>query len=123
MKLILSFSLLLSSIASAADWPMWRGPNGDGTTSESGLPEKWSTTENVVWKTSLPDRGNSTPIVWGEKIFVTQAIEKAGRRLLLCFDRKTGKQLWEAGTTYKEPELTHATNPYCGASPATDGKL
>ena len=123
MKLILSLSLLLSATAPAADWPMWRGPNGDGTTSESGLPEKWSTTENVVWKTELPDRGNSTPVVWGDKVFVTQAIEKAGRRLLLCFDRKTGKQLWEAGITYKEPELTHGTNPYCAASPSTDGKL
>ena len=122
MKLTLSLTLLLSSIALAADWPMWRGPLGDGTTAESGLPEKWSQTENVLWKTELPDRGNSTPVVWGDKVFVTQAIEKAGRRLLLCFDRKTGRQLWEAGTTYREPELTHGTNPYCAASPATDGK-
>jgi outer membrane protein assembly factor BamB len=111
----------LGSITQAANWPMWRGPNGDGTTAESGLPEKWSQTENVAWKVELPDRGNSTPVVWGEKVFVTQAVEKAGRRLLLCFDRKTGRQLWEAGTTYKEPELTHATNPYCAASPATNG--
>jgi outer membrane protein assembly factor BamB len=122
MKLTLSLTLLLSSIALAADWPMWRGPHGDGTTAESGLPEKWSQTENVLWKTELPDRGNSTPVVWGDKVFITQAIEKAGRRLLLCFDRKTGRQLWEAGTTYREPELTHGTNPYCAASPATDGK-
>lgn len=118
--------LLLSAIlplfpAQAANWPMWRGPAGDGTTTESGLPEKWSQTENVLWKTALPDRGNSTPVVWRDKVLVTQAVEKAGQRLLLCFDRKTGKPLWEAGTTYKEPELTHGTNPYCAASPATDG--
>ena len=61
MKLILSLSLLLSATAPAADWPMWRGPNGDGTTSESGLPEKWSPTENVVWKTELPGAGTSSP--------------------------------------------------------------
>lgn len=121
MKTLLSCSLLLFSFAQAADWPMWRGPQGDGTTVESGLPEKWSTTENVLWKTALPDRGNSTPVVIGGRVFVTQAVEKTGRRLLLCFDGKTGAQLWEAGTTYKEPELTHATNPYCAASPATDG--
>ncbi len=108
--------------AKAANWPMWRGPNGNGTTSESGLPETWSQTENVLWKVALPDRGNSTPVVWGNKVFVTQAIEKTGRRLLLCFDRDSGKLLWEAGTTYKEPELTHGTNPYCAASPATDGQ-
>jgi outer membrane protein assembly factor BamB len=78
--------------------------------------------ENVAWKVALPDRGNSTPVVWGDKVFVTQAIEKEGKRLLLCFDKKTGKQLWDAGTIYKEKELTHATNPYCAASPATDGE-
>jgi outer membrane protein assembly factor BamB len=106
----------------AANWPMWRGPHGDGTTSESGLPEKWSTTENVAWKIALPDRGNSTPVIWGGKVFITQAIEEEGKRLLLCFDRANGKKLWESGTVYKEPELTHQTNPYCAASPATDGE-
>jgi outer membrane protein assembly factor BamB len=123
MKCLLILSSLLSLLsAQAANWPMWRGPNGDGTTSETGLPEKWSQTENVVWKVELPDRGNSTPVVWGDKVFITQAVEKIGKRLLLCFDRKSGKQLWEAGTTYKELELTHATNPYCAASPATNGE-
>lgn len=123
MKCLLILSSLLSLLsAQAANWPMWRGPNGDGTTSETGLPEKWSQTENVVWKVELPDRGNSTPVVWGDKVFITQAVEKIGKRLLLCFDRKSGKQLWKAGTTYKEPELTHATNPYCAASPATNGE-
>ena len=101
---------------------MWRGPNGDGTCSEKGLPEKWSATDNVAWKTRLPDRGNSTPVIWGGKVFVTQAIEKEGRRLLLCFDRATGKQLWESGVVYTQPERTHDTNPYCSASPATDGE-
>ena len=122
--LSLFFTLLLApgSLLSAANWPMWRGANGDGTCEESGLPEKWSATENVVWKVALPERGNSTPVVWGDKVFVTQAIEKEGKRLLLCFDKKTGQKRWESGTTYKEPELTHGTNPYCSASPATDGE-
>jgi outer membrane protein assembly factor BamB len=106
----------------AADWPAWRGANGDGTCSESNLPLKWSSTENVLWKNPLPDRGNSTPVVWGDKLFLTQATEAEGKRMLLCFDKKTGKQLWEKGTVYKEPELTHGTNPYCSASPATDGE-
>lgn len=113
---------LLPLASPAENWPMWRGPRGDGATTESGLPRSWSTTENVLWKTPLPERGNSTPVVWGAKVFVTQALEKEGRRLLLCFDKETGKKLWEAGTTYTEPELTHATNPYCAASPATDGE-
>lgn len=114
--------LSLLSTTRADNWPMWRGINGDGTCAESGLPQSWSTTENVKWKVALPDRGNSTPVVWGEQVFLTQAIEKTGQRLLLCLDRQSGKQLWDAGTIYREPELTHGTNPYCAASPATDGE-
>ncbi|MDZ4289431.1 MAG: PQQ-binding-like beta-propeller repeat protein [Prosthecobacter sp.] len=115
-------ALFFAHSAMAANWPMWRGATGDGVCTESKLPLTWSTTDNVVWKTPLPERGNSTPVVWGDQVFVTQAIESEGKRLLLCFDRKTGKQLWDAGTVYKEPELTHGTNPYCSASPATDGE-
>ena len=122
-RTLLLLSALCSPLSAFADnWPMWRGANGDGTCSEAKLPLKWSQTENVLWKVALPERGNSTPVVWGDKVFVTQAIEKEGKRLLLCFDKKTGRQLWDAGTIYKEPELTHATNPYCSASPATDGE-
>ncbi len=89
---------------------------------EMNLPLRWSATENVRWKVALPDRGNSTPIVWNERVFVTQAIEKEGRRLLLCFARADGKLLWEAGTTFQGKEDTHPTNPYCSASPVTDGE-
>jgi outer membrane protein assembly factor BamB len=112
----------LATSAPASNWPAWRGPTNDGVTDETDLPLKWSTSENVKWKITLPDRGNSTPVVWGDKLFVTQAIEKEGKRMLLCFDKKSGKQLWDAVVTWKEPELTHATNPYCAASPATDGE-
>ena len=114
--------LIQAPVLLADNWPMWRGNEGDGQTKESGFPLTWSTTENVQWRVELPDRGNSTPVVWGDQVFITQAIEKTGQRLLLCLDRKTGKQLWDAGTIYREPELTHATNPYCSASPATDGE-
>lgn len=121
-RLALLFLCLLGNV-SAADWPSWRGPTNDGVTTETDLPLTWSVSSpNVKWKVALPDRGNSTPVVWGDKLFLTQAIEKEGKRLLLCFDKKTGKQLWEAGTTYTTPELTHGTNPYCAASPATDGE-
>lgn len=121
--LLTTLALLGGSLNVLADnWPMWRGANGDGTCAESNLPTRWSQTENVKWKVALPERGNSTPVVWGDKVFVTQAIEKEGKRLLLCFDKKTGKPLWDASTIYREKELTHATNPYCAASPATDGE-
>jgi outer membrane protein assembly factor BamB len=82
---------------------------------------RWSTNENIRWRVALPDPGNSTPIVWGNRVFVTQAIAKEGRRLLMCFNRRDGKLLWQQGPTYAEQEPTHETNPQCSASPVTDG--
>lgn len=93
-----------------------------GISEEKRLPLRWSTNENVRWRVPLPDRGNSTPIIWRDRVFVTQAIEKENRRTLICLDRATGKQLWQSGTTYAEKEPTHGTNPYCSASPVTDGE-
>lgn len=117
-----SLFLLMSGFAAAANWPAWRGPTGDGVTTETNLPLKWSATENVVWKTPLPDGGNSTPVVWGDSVFITQATEKGKKRALICFDRKEGKERWRHTVTWDKPELTHETNPYCGSSPATDGE-
>lgn len=119
-SLVITVTFSTSTIAE--DWPGWRGPRGDGTCTEKGLPTTWSTTENVAWKIALPERGNSTPVVWGDRVFVTQAIEKENRRTLMCFDRKEGKLLWQKGTEWKEKELTHGTNPYCASSAVTDGE-
>lgn len=119
----LTLSLLLFSLtatAVAADWPAWRGPQGTGVTSETKLPVKWSKTENVKWRIDLPEPGNSTPVVHGDRVFVTQAVKD--RRQLMCFNRVDGKLLWEAGVTTKHKEPTHGTNPYCSASPVTDGE-
>src|SRR5687768_9281813 len=107
--------LLLSSVGLLANWPAWRGPEGTGVARGSRLPLRWSTNENIHWRTPLPERGNSTPIVWKDAVFITQAIEKENRRTLICFDRKTGKQRWQKGVTYSEKEPTHETNPYCSA--------
>ena len=118
----LVITVAFSSSTIAENWPGWRGPRGDGTCAEKGLPTTWSTTENVAWKIALPERGNSTPVVWGDRVFVTQAIEKEGRRTLMCFDRKEGKLLWQKGTEWKEKELSHITNPFCASSAVTDGE-
>jgi outer membrane protein assembly factor BamB len=71
---------------------------------------------------ALPDRGNSTPIIWGDKVFVSQAIDKEHLRTLMCLDRRNGDLLWQKSVKYAEAEETHETNPYCSASPVTDGK-
>jgi outer membrane protein assembly factor BamB len=104
----------------AADWPAWRGPFGTGIATETNLPVKWSTNENVKWRVALPERGNSTPIVFGGRIFVTQP--EGDRRTLMCFNRENGKVLWQHGVTTKEKEPTHPTNPYASSSPVTDGE-
>ena len=111
---------LFASTAMASNWPAWRGPLGTGITDETNLPLRWSTNENVKWRVSLPEPGNSTPIVWGDRIFVTQA--DGERRMLKCFGRAKGELLWECGVPTKERETTHQTNPYCSSSPVTDGE-
>jgi outer membrane protein assembly factor BamB len=102
------------------DWPGWRGAGGSGICRETKLPLHWSTNENVRWRVALPDRGNSTPVVWGERVFITQAAES--RRTVMCFDRRDGKLLWQAGPAWTEKELTYPENPPCTPSPVSDGK-
>ena len=106
----------------AGNWPGWRGPTANGISTDKNLAVKWSTNENVRWRAPLPERGNSSPIVWGGRVFVTQAVSAENRRTILCFDRATGKQLWQSGVTYAEREQTQNANPYCSATPITDGE-
>jgi outer membrane protein assembly factor BamB len=122
MRLVLLTFLTVVS-ACAANWPAWRGPFGTGVCLETNLPLRWSTNEHVRWRAPLPERGNATPVVWGDRVFVPQAIEKQNRRNLMCFDKSTGKLVWQSGVTYAEKEPTHPTNPYCSASPVTDGQI
>ncbi|MEI6715035.1 MAG: PQQ-binding-like beta-propeller repeat protein [Verrucomicrobiota bacterium] len=118
----IAFTVLLTlcSVSQADNWPQWRGPAGTSVTQETDLPLVWSSESNVRWKVELPERGNSTPIIWGDRVFVTQA--KGSERLLLCFSRKDGSLLWQAGTTSTVPEQFHHTNSPCAASPVTDGE-
>jgi len=106
----------------AGNWPEWRGPNGDGSTSEAGLPMQWSPSKNVAWKIALPGPGNSTPVVWENRIFLTQSTSDKSERLLMCFSRSEGRLLWQRGIKHAVEDVTHKTNPHCSSSPATDGK-
>ena len=116
-----AIALLVSiSAADAGNWPAWRGPEGNGVTKETELPTEWSATKNVRWKMPLPERGNSTPIVWGDKVFLTQA--DGDDRQLYCVNRKDGTLRWKSSVTAKPGEPTHDTNPYCSSAPVTDGE-
>jgi len=113
--------LLTASVLTAADWPAWRGADGSGVFNGTGVPVSWSKTSNVKWRVDLPEPGNSTPIAVGNRIFLTQP-KKGGYRMLICLDKATGKQLWEATTKYMSDDPTHSTNPHASASPVSDGE-
>jgi outer membrane protein assembly factor BamB len=89
---------------------------------EKDLPETWGTNQNVRWRVALPGPGNSSPIAWGNRVFIAPAIKSEKRRSVICFDRADGRQLWQAGVVYGENEPTEENNPYCSATPATDGQ-
>jgi outer membrane protein assembly factor BamB len=116
----------LCSIAGAAqadsNWPRWRGPEQNGHTAETNLPVKW-TASNVVWKTALPGIGQSSPIIWGDRIFLTSALEKGAERLVFCVDRKSGKIVWQQTAWKGAPEKSHVMNGWASASCVTDGEV
>src|SRR5262245_6794612 len=93
-----------TAFASADNWPAWRGPTGQGFCEEKNVLLKWSDKENVKWKIPLADQGNSTPVVWGDRIFVTQANKGGSVRSLLCFARADGMLKWQKDISYSEKE-------------------
>jgi outer membrane protein assembly factor BamB len=133
------------------DWPRWRGPFDNGV-ARGDAPLKWSDTENLAWKVQVPGSGHSSPVIWGDRLFITTAIptgapapppaaepESGGRRrgfggpsgqqpehrlVVLCYDRRTGKQLWErTARTVKPHEGYHPRyGSFASNSPVTDGK-
>jgi outer membrane protein assembly factor BamB len=144
--------LLFLSIAGAAlaaepvvNWPQFRGPGALGVADNPDLPDHWGTNENVAWKIEVPGRGWSSPIVWGERVFLTTVtsegeveppkkglyfggerpeISKATHRwLVLCLDLKSGRELWRQEAYRGTPPSTlHLKNTYASETPVTDGE-
>jgi outer membrane protein assembly factor BamB len=143
MKAIWTFVMLSAVLAISAqaddNWPQWRGPALNGTSTATGLPEKWSETENIKWKVKLPSWSGSTPVIWGDKIFVASGSEKEGADaplakkgpghpapegqdlLLLCFSKKDGSQLWR--TKLGDGNVHYAKQNMSSPSPVTDGSM
>ncbi len=120
------FSLLIVltvRIRAAENWPGWRGPRGDGSSLEGNLPTNWSENSGVAWKTPIPGKGHSSPIVFGDRIFLTSCLEESGDRLILCLDRVTGNILWQKSPLKSKLEPIHYLNSFASATPATDGQL
>jgi len=125
------FALIVAGSADAQNWPAWRGPRGDGVVPEKGFPTKWSPDENITWKTEIPGRGHSSPIIWGDLIFVTSCVEgddpkdkmTPRDRILVCVNRKKGNIVWKKIVLTTKLEGLHKENSYASSTPATDGKL
>jgi outer membrane protein assembly factor BamB len=114
------FALTLAGASLADNWPQWRGPTNDGICNETGLPTEWSETKNIAWKLPMPAQAGSTPVVWGDRIFLTS--EDGPQVVLMCVSTQ-GKELWRKpmgkhnGQKYMSGEGNNAS-----ASPCTDGK-
>lgn len=119
-----SVSSTVSSVR-AENWPCWRGPRGDGTSQEKSVPTTWNGTtgEHVAWKTLIPGRGHSSPIVWNDQIFVTSCLEDKKERVLLSLDRLTGAIQWQQTVIESSLEKKHSLNSFASGTPATDGKV
>lgn len=150
-SLALSVAGLAAGVApaSAGDWPQWRGPLATGVAPDANPPLVWSEDKNVRWKVPLEGLGSSTPVVWGDRLFVTTAVDSgvaggvetpavdagAGGRpssrppanklrfVLMALDRATGAKLWERTAREVQPrEGTHPDGTYASPSPMTDGE-
>jgi hypothetical protein len=110
-------------ITSAEDWPAWRGPRLDGTSTEKNIPVHWSATSNLVWKTEMPGSGHASPIVWQDRILTVSALSQNQARVLLSLDRKTGRILWQQTVLTSPMERKHSLNSHASSTPATDGRL
>lgn len=106
----------------AENWPQFRGPRGDGTSTENSVPIKWSTMENVLWKSDIPGEGHSSPIVWDKSVFLTTATKDDNKRLLLRIDADTGKVLWERMVVVAPIDSGHRENSSASSTPVTDGR-
>lgn len=116
--------LVVARPAWSEDWPCWRGPRGDGTSLELDVPVAWdgATGQNVAWKARLPGVGHASPIVWQDRIFTVTCLQQSQQRLLVCLDRRTGRQLWRQVVLETPLEGKHVLNSFASSTPATDGR-
>jgi len=118
---LLAFALNLPGSASAENWPCWRGPRGDNHSADKDAPVQWDAA-NLTWKVAVPGVGHASPSVWGDRIYTVTGFREKGDRALLCFDRASGKLLWQETVVTGPLEKIHPENSFASGTPATDGK-
>lgn len=117
--------LILAPAAQAENWPGWRGPRGDGTSIEANVPTSWNaaTSQNILWKVPVPGVGHASPIVWEDRLFLPSFLPETNERVLICYDRPTGRRLWQRTVLTAPPETKHKLNSFASSTPVTDGDL
>lgn len=122
LAIILSASVGVLSSAFAqepsTDWPCWRGPRADGVADRRSLPLRWSPTENIRWSVQLPGWGTSSPVVYGDRVFITSHQKEPKSLLTLCFDRSTGRELWRHDFGFGVDQRNHAKSTLAVNTPA-----
>jgi outer membrane protein assembly factor BamB len=117
-------AMVVQSGAAMNYWPHWRGPSVQGLVEGTGYPDRWSTSENVLWKVPVPGRGHSSPIIWEDRIFLTTATEDGENRSVISFRRSDGAMLWETSVPEAPAaERLFRKNSYASSSATTDGEL
>ena len=104
------------------NWPRWRGPLGNGVSSESVVPVQWSRAKNILWKTVISGEGSSSPIVFGNRVVLTSARDDGLFRAVHCLDAGTGRLLWTREIEDENPELTSAVTGHAAPTAVTDGE-
>ncbi len=120
----IELSIIMPSPGADKHWPRFRGPNGQGDAGELSLPTTWDKDgRNIVWRTKLTGMGNSSPIIWGDHIFLTSSASKGAERFIHAYHRVTGKLLWTRQAPVRDPEPgVRDKNGYASATPVTDGE-
>lgn len=103
-------------------WPRWRGPSGQGIVTSGTYTEAWSSTERIKWKIAAPGRGNSSPIAWGDRLFLTTAYDGGQKLSIVALRRSDGSRLWETFVPQEGIESVHAKNGHASATAVTDGE-
>ena len=114
--------LFYATALRAENWPQFRGPTHQGISGEQTVPLHWSNSSNVLWRTAIPGESWSSPIVWGERVFVTSATENGQSCRVLSLDLKSGTVLWNKETFQQVPRHKQARNTFATPTPATDGE-
>jgi outer membrane protein assembly factor BamB len=122
LPVLLSIELLVIVTLYAENWPQFRGPTGQGISSETGPPRKWNATDNIAWKTPIPGESWSSPIVWGDRVFVTTAADGGRSCHVLCLNRQTGEVIWDKDVFQQVLRRKEGRNTYATPTPATDGE-